>query len=205
VAQSNFRFPAAERWYTIDHHIFQPFNRETHAMSTNLEAAKAAIEAELAHAKQGIAHFYARIEALERTIAHLVSIDGGVLDTKPFTAMPVAKSKGETVAKPTRAAKATKAAEPAKGKAVAAKPATKTKNAQELPFTGGDFWINLVEVEPKSASEVLDAAIGKLGIKPTKEQRNKLAGRLTFAINALVKAGKIKDSGAGRARQFFRG
>ncbi len=176
-------------------------------MSSNLESAKAAIEAEIAHAKQGLSHFNARIEALEKTIAHLVTVDGGVLDTKPFTAAPVAKSKGQAVAKPVTSTKAEKAAKPAKAEksATKAKPAKPAKRGNQLPFTGGDYWVDLLDVEPKSASEILDAAIGKLGFKPTKEHKQKLAGRMSFALNDLVKVGKIKDSGAGRARRFFKG
>jgi hypothetical protein len=179
-------------------------------MSSNLESAKAAIEAEIAHAKQGLAHFVARIEALEKTVAHLVTVDGGVLDTKPFTAKPVAKSKADAAPKLAKSTKATKSAKPTSAEVVAkpvkpAKPATKAKGGNQLPFTGGDYWTGLVTVEPKSASEILDAAIAKLGFKPTKEHKKKLAGRMTFALNALVKAGKIKDSGTGRARRFFKG
>ena len=50
----------------------------------------------------------------------------------------------------------------------------------------------------------LEAAIGKLDFEPTKPQIQKLSGRMIFAINALVKTGKIRDSGSGRARRFFK-
>ena len=74
----------------------------------------------------------------------------------------------------------------------------------DLPFTGGDFWPNLVLEQPRSASEILDAAIATMSFAPSKVQTQKLAGRMTFALNSLVKAGKIKDSGSGRERRFFK-
>jgi len=44
---------------------------------SNLESAKIAIEAELAHARQGLAHYHSRIDALDKTLAQLADIDGG--------------------------------------------------------------------------------------------------------------------------------
>jgi len=43
----------------------------------NLESAKAAIEAEIEHADKAIAHFYARVEVLERTLLQLSGLDRG--------------------------------------------------------------------------------------------------------------------------------
>jgi hypothetical protein len=50
----------------------------------------------------------------------------------------------------------------------------------------------------------LKAAVSSLTFTPTKLQTQKLAGRMTFALNALVKANKIQDSGKGRERRFFK-
>jgi len=50
----------------------------------------------------------------------------------------------------------------------------------------------------------LKSAIDKLGFTPTNTQIKKLTQRMTFALNALVKANKIQDSGAGRERVFFK-
>jgi len=161
----------------------------------HLSAAIAAIEAEIAHTKQGLAHFLARVEALEKTIAHLVAIDYGTLDEQPSPSDALAEIKAvkakAIAAKPTKAATKVKAAEPAKG-------------GNKLPYTGGDFWLNLVTANPQSGAEILHAAIAKLGFKPTWEQVLKLTQRATFAIHTLVKAGKIKDTGKGRERRFFR-
>ena len=73
-----------------------------------------------------------------------------------------------------------------------------------LPFTGGDYWINLITAQPQSASDILKSAIGKLDFAPTEDQLKKLAGRMTFALNALVREKTIEDSGSGRNRRFFK-
>ncbi|MFI4939085.1 MAG: hypothetical protein ACHP7O_01870 [Burkholderiales bacterium] len=163
---------------------------------SNLASAKAAIEAEIAHAKQGLNHFMSRIEALEKTIAHLVSVDEGVLGARSIAAKPVAKVNAKAVAaKPAEAEKSVKLAKASKS----------ASGGHELPFTGGSYWTDLLTDEPKSAPEILAAAIENLGFTPTKEQSQKLAGRMTFSLNALVKANKIQDSGSGRERRFFKG
>ena len=155
---------------------------------SNLESAKAAIEAEIAHAKQGVEHFFARVEALENALLHIVAVDGGVLDTQPVVGTPVVKAAKSKPAKYVKKAKGAKA----------------TKGEKDLPFTGGEFWPDLITAQPQSGAEILHAAIGKLGFEPTKAQVLKLTQRATFAINALVKAGTIQDSGKGRERRFFK-
>jgi len=157
----------------------------------NLEAARAAIEAEIAHAKRGVAHFSSRIEALEKTLLHLAEVNG-IGDG----------SRGR--AKAGKAA-AQKTAKSSKSKALGAAKAVKSKrDGNGLPFTGGSFWTDLMSSQPQSASEILNAAIVKLGFTPNKEQLQKLTQRLTFALHALVKSKKIKDSGKGRERRFFK-
>jgi len=155
---------------------------------SNLESAKVAIEAEIAHAKQGLAHFYSRVEALEKALLHIVAVDGGVLDVQPAAATPVVKA---AKSKPAKYVKKEKSAKPAKG-------------GKDLPFTGGNYWPDLITAQPQSGAEILHAAISKLGFEPSKAQVLKLTQRATFAINALVKAGKIQDSGKGRERRFFK-
>ena len=78
------------------------------------------------------------------------------------------------------------------------------KESGELPSTGGDYWPNLLTEQGKHSSEVLKSAVEQLGFTPTKTQIKKLTQRMTFALNALVKAKKIQDSGSGRERLFFK-
>lgn len=66
-----------------------------------------------------------------------------------------------------------------------------------------DFWLKLISDEPKSASDILHAAVSELGIDPNDEQLKKLSQRQTYALNTLVKESKIADSGARRTRRFF--
>jgi hypothetical protein len=154
---------------------------------SNLESARAAIQAEISHAKEGLTFYQSRITSLEKMLGQLADFNGS------HAAGPVVKGKRgrkpgvSIVAKPT--------------KKKAGKEAT---NGNDLPFTGGDYWTNLVLEEPRSASDILEAAVASLGFTPTKTQVQKLAGRMTFALNTLVKTDKIKDSGRGRERRFFK-
>jgi hypothetical protein len=155
---------------------------------SNLESAKAAIQAELSHAKQGLAFYHSRIDSLEKMLTQLASVSsvGGITATK-----------GSRGRKPAATA-VMKSGKKQKGR-------KESTGGNELPFTGADFWPNLVLEQPQSASEILKAAIASLGFAPTKLQAQKLAGRMTFALNALVKSNKIQDSGKGRERRFFKG
>ena len=166
-------------------------------MTNYLESAKAALEAEIAYAKQGVAHFSTRVEALEKALLHIVAVDGGVLDVERAEAAAsikgAKKSKPETVKpiKPIKPVKKVRTPRAAKGD-------------RELPFTGGNYWYGLVTAEPQSATEILQKAIGKLGFAPDKDQIRKLSFRQTFALNEMVNLRRIKDSGTGRERRFFK-
>lgn len=155
---------------------------------SNLDTARQAIEAEIQHAKDGLAYYQARITSLEQTLVQLVGIGGvqSIQVGKLTTDAPASKAK----AKPVKASKKPKS--------------EKVTDGDKLPFTGGDFWINLINDTHKSASTVLKDAIHKLKIEPTTDQHKKLQGRMVFALNAMVKAGTIKDSGRGRDRVFFK-
>jgi hypothetical protein len=166
---------------------------------SNLESARAAIEAELSHAKNGLQYYHSRIEALESMLGQLAGFQGGV-------SVPASRVKRGAKALPKLSAKpgaksSTNAAKPEKG---VRRKGERKVNSSGLPFTGGDFWENLVLEEPRSFPDILDAAIASLDFAPTKPQVQKLSGRMIFAINALVKTGKIRDSGSGRARRFFK-
>jgi len=145
----------------------------------------------LSHAKNGLQYYHARIAALENVLGQLAGFQGGA-------AIPASRLKRGAKALPQLSKKA---AEPEKG---VRRKGERKVNSSGLPFTGGDFWENLVREEPRSFPDILDAAISTLDFAPTKPQVQKLSGRMIFAINALVKSGKIRDSGSGRARRFFK-
>lgn len=157
---------------------------------SNLETAKVALEAELAQARKGFAYYQSRIDALGKALQQLLELD----DATGKTSKPAAPT-GKRGRKPGKHLIAKAKKKPTSGKVAA---------GNELPSTGGDFWPNLITLQPQSGADILHAAIDGLGFTPTKLQVQKLTNRLTFALHALVKAGKIADSGVGRARRFFK-
>lgn len=146
---------------------------------SNLESAKAAVLAELEHARQGLNHYAAQVEALEAALKALGSL-------KANDSSGVQRSK-----KPIRASKVEKGA-----------PAKQSK--AKLPSTGKEFWTGLITDEPQSARQLLDAAVKALGINPSKDELKKLAQRQANALHMLVKAKAISDTGAGRERRYLR-
>lgn len=155
----------------------------------NLQTAKNAVEAELLAAQQGLAYYQSRVTQLEQTLAAVA----GAIAPRETTS-----SAKEKAVKPSSA--------PAiKSKKQGKKVGTSKGGTQhELPSTGGDYWVNLISDQPQSVQEIMNSVIGGLSFTPTKDQVKKLTGRMTFALNSLVKTKKIKDSGAGRDRRFFK-
>ena len=151
----------------------------------SLSSAKEAIKAELAHVRQGAEYYQSLASALEEALAKLESVesDGGETakprGRKRATAKKAAK-RGRPVGRPSKSA------------------------SEKLPPTGMDFWLKLISDEPKSASDILNAAVSELGLQqPNGDQMKKLSQRQTYALNTLVKENKIADSGARRSRRFF--
>lgn len=164
---------------------------------SNIDAAMSAIAAELAQAKQGLAYYQSQVSALETALSQL-----GALGLASTVAKPSGAKRGR---KPGKAklepAVKGKRGRPAKEKAKSGRAA---KGPTDLPFTGGDYWPDLVSSEPKSGVEILKASVDGLNFTPSKEQVKKLSQRMTFVLNSLVKSGQIKDSGSGRGRRFFK-
>src|SRR4051812_25813291 len=117
---------------------------------SNLDSARQAIMAELDHANQGIAFYEAKVKALEEALAKLDSIEGGEEQSRGTARRTAAVGKMLTPA--------TKTAAPSRGRG------RPKRSDTELPFTGKDFWPNLITEEPRSAPEILAAAIKSLGI-----------------------------------------
>ena len=162
---------------------------------SNLKSAAAAIEAEIAYARSGLDYYTSRVETLEQALANLQAI--GETEDKSLPA-PAQKT-GHKLKRGPRAKQA-KAVEPKLNK----KEKKERKGANDLPSTGGEYWPNLVTDQPQHSSAILEAAIGKLGFAPSKDQVKKLTQRMTFALNSLVKSNKIQNSGSGRDRVFFK-
>jgi hypothetical protein len=157
---------------------------------SNLVSAKAAIRAEIAHAKKGAAYYQSLVQALEEALSRLDRVNDAP--------MPVKKAGRKSVASVIDAAMEMP-------KKRGRKPGSKNKKTGAgLPSTGKNFWPDMMTDEPQSAAEVLQAAAEKLGIDKTPDQMKKLTQRATFALNDLVKKGIIADSGSGRGRRFLR-
>ena len=157
---------------------------------SNLQSAKSAIKAEIAHAKQGLDYYKSRVEILEQALDQLEH--AGTPDHT--TATRGKRGRPQTV-------QAALADRPHRGR----RPGRRAANAQhELPYTGGDFWFDLITEEPHSAAEILKSAVSSLSFEADKSQVQKLRQRLTAALQAMLQAGRIKDSGTGRERRYFK-
>jgi hypothetical protein len=172
-------------------------------MTSNLELARKAIEAEIGLAKQGLAYYQAQVTALETTLGQLrnfgnaaVVATKGKREPKGEKAAPEAQARRGRPPKAAKPVKVTKAPKEAKARSA--------KGAHDLPFTGGDYWFDLVTSEPQTAKDILKASVAGLGFEPTPEQVKKLQQRMVFVLNSLVKTKKIQDSGVGRERRYFK-
>lgn len=155
---------------------------------SNIKVAKDAIKAELKTAREGVAFYRARVASLEEALGRLDIVDAP-------TSEPT-KRRGRKAAESTPQKSAA-----SKGRKVAG--AKKSSEAQ-LPATGKEFWLGLAGQEPRSSSEIYEAAIQALGISPSKDQSKKLAQRQANALSVLCKSGALSSSGAGRDRRYFK-
>lgn len=182
-------------------------------MVSNLESARQAIEAELSHAKQGMAYYMSRVEALEIALQQLENVEDewsiASQEDKSRTNTKSTATNGRKRGRKARAAaqvddKSSRRA--SNGARRGRKPRSASAEEHGLPSTGGDFWLQLVSDQPRSAVDISNAAINVLGITPDqKEQIQKLKQRVSPALAGLVAAQKIKDTGSGRERRFFKG
>lgn len=179
-------------------------------MVPNLKSARKAIEAELSHARQGIAYYSARVEALEIALHQLENVEH--VEAAPSGGpKPQAGTKGGTSGR-TRKAYRARSGDGAKRVSVTngvrrhrRKESKNSGEAGALPQTGAEFWFGLVSDQPQSAVDIANAAIAALDIKPEqKTEIQKLKQRVSPALANLLSAQKIKDTGAGRERRFFR-
>ncbi|SNS52611.1 hypothetical protein SAMN06265795_103213 [Noviherbaspirillum humi] len=157
---------------------------------SNIEQAKESIKAEIAYAMQGLSFYQNRIAALEKALENLNVVPDADVDQQ------VPRGRG-------RKAKSD-AAKPAAGGKRGRRAAGAEAEGGALPSTGGTFWIDLIGSEPKTAPEILDAAVAKMGASLSKELRKKLAQRMVTAIHGMVKSGQVSDSGKGRERRFYK-
>ncbi|WP_151636190.1 hypothetical protein [Noviherbaspirillum aerium] len=156
---------------------------------SNLKSAEQAIQAELDHARQGLAYYQSKVEALEDALAKVHSVQT-VLNEDGNA--PVA----------TKTRRSSAAAPKSQGKR-RTQPAS-AGGADKLPSTGKDFWPSLLTDDPQSPAEILSAAIKALGISPSADQTKKLSQRQANALSVMAKSGDISTVGDGRSRRYFR-
>jgi len=186
-------------------------------MHSNLASARQSIQAELAHAREGIAFYMERVEALESALAQLENVEEG-LDVDG------AASKRGKIGQRTRGTDqgearnrrtdgdgrrtARKEASGATGKmrrTGTGKSARGATDASTLPKTGIEFWLELVTSSPQTAIDIANAAVSRLGFgADQREQIQKLKQRVAPALASLLKAGRIEDSGSGRNRRYHK-
>jgi hypothetical protein len=157
---------------------------------SNLQTAREYIEAELSNAREGLAYFASRAHALEHALADLDSLDGAASapkNTRPSVDKPTQNGNG--------------AHQHVKRKTVAA-----ANPAGAVPPTRADFWLDLITAERRSAVDIAHAAAQKLGLDPKKNRKQVLVlkQRVGPSLASLVSGQKIKDTGTGRARRFYR-
>lgn len=150
----------------------------------NIGSAAQAVKLELLHAREGMAYYTKLVENLE-----------GVLET--LTTLDSPSTSGRAKSRTAKTAKAS-------GKATSKAKATTTKSTRQskLPATGKDFWPTLLTDTPQPASEIFKAAVNALGIKPSAEERKKLAQRMSNALSVMSKNGDINAEGKHRERLY---
>jgi hypothetical protein len=164
------------------------------AVSSNLNAAKSALKAELAHVQAGLAYYQERVEALNDALHQLDTIDEeGDIELE--------KTEKKQRGRPRKAEKAGGAAQTGKK---AAKRGRQPKSASRLPSTGGDFFPRLVTDRKQTAPELLQSAAAQLPFTPNAKELSQLRSRMIAALSALLKAGQISSEGERRQRTYFR-
>lgn len=150
---------------------------------SNLKAARQTIEAELRHAEEGIAYYQAKAQALRSALEQLNTAEGG----------SSRRSEQHTSASAATVPQAKRAR----------KSGTASKRNRSLPRMNRDFWLGFISQEPRSAIEIINAAIASFDPALDADQSKKIKQRATQALQALLSAKQIKDVGAGRQRRYF--
>lgn len=150
----------------------------------NIGSAAQAVKLELMHAREGMEYYAKLVENLE-----------GVLET--LTTLDSPSTSGRSTSRGTKAGKAN-------GRTTSKVKATTTKSTRQskLPSTGKDFWPTLLTDTPQPASEIFKAALNALGVKPSTEDRKKLAQRMSNALSVMSKNGEINAEGKHRERLY---
>lgn len=162
---------------------------------SNMTSVKTALDAEIKHAKEGIAFYSTRIATLEKMIQQLDQLDGARATD------PIGKNGGKR--KYTRTAKSSSDSVSADDSGDASATVSGARNTSKLPATTAAFWTSLLPETPISNKDIIKAAITALKIRPNPADLKKLKQRLANAITIMTKDGSMMSEGTGRARRFF--
>jgi len=155
---------------------------------SNLKSARQSIEAEIRHAEQGIAYYQSKVDALRAVLEQLQSAEGE-------TAAPASRSRKASAGTVKRGRKPKSRA--------AGKRSTSGVRGSSLPRMTRDFWLGFIGQEPRSAIEIINAAIASFDPALNADQSKKVKQRATQALQALLTSKQIKDVGSGRQRRYF--
>ena len=161
---------------------------------SNMTSVKSALDAEIKHAKEGIAFYSTRIATLEKMIQQLDQLDGA--------REAGAGGKTGTKRKYARSAKGGVDTAFAENGADMSAGVSGARNASKLPATTATFWASLLSETPISNKDIIKAAIVALKIRPNPVDLKKLKQRLANAITIMTKDGSMTSEGTGRARRF---
>lgn len=162
---------------------------------SNMTSVKAALDAEIKHAKEGIAFYSTRIATLEKMIQQLNQLDGA------HTASTIGESGSKR--KYTRSAPKVSDIALVEGDGDTSIATASGRATSKLPATTAAFWTSLLSETPTSNKDIIKAAIAVLKIRPNPADLKKLKQRLANAITIMTKDGSMMSEGTGRARRFF--
>lgn len=154
---------------------------------SNLKTARQTIEAELEHVEKGIAFYQAKASALKATLMHIEQAESGMTANTPR------KQRASSAASVTRTT-------PQKQRG---RKAGTRNTGSTLPRMTRTYWLEFISHEPKTAVDIINAALASFDAPLDPTQTRKLKQRATQALQALLGSKQIKDVGAGRQRRYF--
>lgn len=151
---------------------------------SNLKTARHTLEAELRHVEKGIAFYQAKAEALKAALAHLDQAESGVTNSAPRRQSTASRrTAGQTPARQARG--------------------RKTRADATLPRMTRAYWLDFISQEPRTAADIINAAIASFETPLDAVQARKVKQRAAQALAALLGTKQIRDVGAGRQRRYF--
>jgi len=154
---------------------------------SNLKTARHTLEAELQHVEQGIAFYQAKAAALEAALAHLDQAESGITSQAPRR-QSTARRRDASQA-PARPARARKAGT--------------IKADSSLPRMTRAYWLDFIGQEPRTAADIINAAVASFEQPLDAVQTRKMKQRAAQALAALLATKQIRDVGTGRQRRYF--